>query len=726
MIIKKHDDLTADRMNKYEKKPKKKRFLNFFRKVESPTNISNLESSVSVNQKIFNKSENKKNISYLRMLDFEKDEPNEYSPQNSNPYVSIMKYVSFIIYIASFILYKSSLFSCKKLSLNDCINKYNLQDIFQDMIKCISSGFILSANLTFILLKLISIIHLFLMLIFIIILLIIDSGNNIYNHGIINFYVFFIGLALGFLIIVLIQMSVLMIISKKYKKSAILICLTIIIFICIFLVYNLLTSCSYWDKGLDSIQIDNDKNKYSCKIERPQTCYINAFNNLFDFSSISNYKCELQNDHNYNEILNNYNLYYDMEFNDNTTVLNFPLTNNDHYSIYNQHDFAKYVIGNIKGDKVKDTQNSEIFLVKENNKGKIEMKINRNNILINERKNLEKENSKIKNVLFIYIDTLSRAHFHRKFITFSNLLSDLFKDKHNSFESFEFLKYHNFDDIDSNLNIQPMFFGTNDIKLRGENHKNIISIMKENGFITAQSSNKCSKDLISLYPFELYDEFDHENIAMFCDPSYYNLNPKTTNIKGINSVFKRCLFGLDSYKYIMNYGKLFWETYKDSKKFLRLGFFDGNERSGEVIKYLDEDLTEFVLDLVNNGRFYRTALFLVGNKGGIDSGIYETSKTTEFISEMNLGSWFIILYKKGLDNQIIENLRNNMQIFVTPYDIYDSLLSLVYNCYDNDCDGKMKYKSIRGNSVFQIINDSKRNCDNYPEIESVTCKCIKY
>lgn len=726
MIKKKFDDLTDERMNKFAKKPKKSGFLNFFKKAENPTNISSMDSSVSVNQKIFTKSENKKNISYLRMLDFEKDETSDTSLDNVNPISSKMKYLAYIVYIAGFLLYKNSLFSCKKMPLNDCINKYKLQDILLNIIKCLCSGFIISVNITFIFLRLVSIMHLFLLFIFIIILLLIDSGNDIYSHGLLNFYLFFIGLTIGFMIIVLIQISILMIISKKYKKSSIFISLIIIIIICIYLFYKLLTKCNYWDKGIDSIQIDNDKNKYSCKIDQPQICYINAFNNLLDFSKMTNYKCELQNDQSFIEILNNYNLYYNTEFNDNITVLNFPLTNNEAYSIYNQHIFAKNIVENIKGDKVKDTQNSEIFLVDENNKGKIEMNINPNKTLIDERKKLEKENNDIKNIIVIYFDTLSRAHFHRKFNTFSNLLTDLYNGKHANFESFEFMKYHNFDDIDSDFNTQPMFFGTDDIKSHGENYKNIISILKQNGFITAQSFNKCSKDLLSLSPKSLYDEFDHENIAMFCDPSYYNLNPKTTNIKGINSVFKRCLFGLDSYKYVFEYGKLFWETYKDSKKFLRLGLFDGNERSGEVIKYLDDYLTDFILDLVNSGKFHKTVLFLVSSKGGIDSGIFESSKITEFISEMNLGAWFILLSKKGLDKQIIENLSNNMQTFVTPYDIYNSLLSLAYNCFDNDCYGKMKYKNNKGNSVFLMINDYDRNCDRYPEIEIEACKCIKY
>ena len=67
-----------------------------------------------------------------------------------------------------------------------------------------------------------------------------------------------------------------------------------------------------------------------------------------------------------------------------------------------------------------------------------------------------------------------------------------------------------------------------------------------------------------------------------------------------------------------------------------------------------------------------------------------------------------------------------MQTFVTPYDIYDSMLSIIYNCYEMSCFEKIKYKSNNGNSVFNYINAFERYCEKYKEINKENCHCIKY
>ena len=157
-----------------------------------------------------------------------------------------------------------------------------------------------------------------------------------------------------------------------------------------------------------------------------------------------------------------------------------------------------------------------------------------------------------------------------------------------------------------------------------------------------------------------------------------------------------------------------------------MGFFDGNEKSGEVVKYLDEYLTDFILGLINDGKFYKTALFLVSSRGALEYGIFDKIKKNEFFSEKNLGSWFILLNKHYMDNEILENLRKNSQTFVTPYDIYDTMLSIIYDCYNLDCLKDIKYKSNNGNTVFNNINVYERNCEKYKEINENDCQCIKY
>ena len=720
-----------ERINKIKKKPVNKGFARFFDEKNISVNSSSFDNN-TMSSKIFNKSVNKKNVT-LRMLDFEENYQNQFGIEQDNELISRIKYLSFLIYIISFLLYKNSLFNCDNLNLNDCIEKYDINVIINCTIKCVLSGLILSSNIAFIIWKILSTLHIFILLIFIIVLLMLDYGNDIKNHGLINFTILIISLIFGLFFFVIFQIIIASFKQKNYRNCIVLIIVIIITLGTIYLLYLIATSCSYWNKGLSNFVIDNDKNKYSCKIVSPNKCYIYTFDNAFDFSRMMDYNCDAtKNIPTYYEILENYSLYYDTEFKENITVLNFPLTNNGNYSgeeFINENNFAKKVITNIKGDMEKDT-NSEIYLIKDGKDGKIEMSINKNKTLVDERKKLTNYATKIKNIIFIYFDSLSRAQFHRKLKSFSSFLSDIFNDGHSNYESFEFFKYHTLNNYNLHQSNNIMFYGTNTLLTDYTNEEqkplHILSHLKNKGYITAQSANICSKQLSSPYYKSFIEEFDHENIAMFCDPSYFISNPKYKNIKGIHSSLKRCLFGKDSFEYVINYGNLFWETYSESNKFLRLGFFDGNERSGEVIKYLDDALVNFILKLINEGKFYKTVLFLVSGKGEIEAGIYNENKKSEYFFEKNLGSWFIILNKYGIEDEIIQNVRNNLQNFVTPYDVYDSLLSIINNCYNLECDRNILHKSQNGNSIFNSINEYERNCEKYKEIKDNGCHCIKY
>lgn len=70
-----------------------------------------------------------------------------------------------------------------------------------------------------------------------------------------------------------------------------------------------------------------------------------------------------------------------------------------------------------------DEPHPEVEVIFEGEKGKIIINIKRNETLIKERNNINKNNQLYKNVLIIFLDTVSRAHFIRKMpktITFLN------------------------------------------------------------------------------------------------------------------------------------------------------------------------------------------------------------------------------------------------------------------------------------------------------------------
>ena len=184
-----------ERINKIKKKPVHKGFARFFDEKNMSINSSNFDNN-SMSSKIFNKSVNKKNVT-LRMLDFEENYQNQLGIEQNNELMARIKYLSFLIYIISFLLYKNSLFNCDNLILNDCIEKYDINLIINCSIKCVLSGLILSANIAFIVWKLLSTLHIFILLIFATVLLMLDFGHDIKNHGLINFTILIISLIFG-------------------------------------------------------------------------------------------------------------------------------------------------------------------------------------------------------------------------------------------------------------------------------------------------------------------------------------------------------------------------------------------------------------------------------------------------------------------------------------------------------------------------------------------------
>jgi hypothetical protein len=118
---------------------------------------------------------------------------------------------------------------------------------------------------------------------------------------------------------------------------------------------------------------------------KPDTCYMDFFGGLFDFSKIAKFTCDKNNNPLFRDVLDNYVLYYDNEFPENISVLNYPKTNT--MDLYSNQDisFDKKVMNKINGSWDKDLENSEVFLVKDKNtnKANIEMNIIKN---INQKK----------------------------------------------------------------------------------------------------------------------------------------------------------------------------------------------------------------------------------------------------------------------------------------------------------------------------------------------------
>ena len=550
-----------------------------------------------------------------------------------------------------------------------------------------------------------------------------DNGSDLSHHGSYNKMVFYF-LIVSFIILFLI-FCLLKYIYANYKIIFISLTLSFI-WILIYTYIKITKNCNVWYDGLNGIRLENNPKFDKCKIVHPKRCWINSIDGVFDVSRILNENCNNFRGGEKAELLK----YLSPRFNL-TQNFGYPITTK--YTWLNQSHFDRF-FNNVMADmidldkidysKIADDLKPEVVLKFDpvTEMGKIDIKINRNEILAKERNDiyntlLPKDKPKYNNILFLYIDAISRPEFIRAMKNTEKYLSKYFNSSEKSF--YQMMKYHNFIFF-TQQNVNPMFFGES---MFNSNGTSILKYIKKKGFITGHSNNICTRQLYDIednYTENIeYDSFDHENIAMMCDPNFYNPENRFTPYMGPYSIRRRCLYGRDTFEYIIEYGEKFWETYSKEHKFLRLSFQDAHEGTLEVVKYLDIKLAEFLEKFDKKGYLKDTAIFLVSDHGNNMIGIYNIFQFEDYVLEKTLGTWFMLLPKKKEINE--KYLEINQQRLVSPYDIHDTLLDM-FGYHQNN-----KIYSRKGQSIYKEINGLERNCDYYSQdIMPIWCRCFDF
>ena len=490
---------------------------------------------------------------------------------------------------------------------------------------------------------------------------------------------------------------------------------------------------------MNSTNLDNSL-EYECNVIYPKKCLLYKIGEFFDLSSYikpctPNY--DQQNDQ---EHFLKY-LFVDKSLTSlsNLTHFGYPITvNNPIYQKDNPelyYNLGKFVLNNIilmdlyNREDHKYYNNSilkpeiEIIFDKKTKKRKIEINLIKNETLSKERKEIETDpNNKYislyKNIMVIYIDCISRQHFLRVMKKTSSFIQQFMKHDNNlGFSAYEFMRYQTFCHW-TNPNVLPMFYSTYNNSL--SNH--IIKYLKKNGYITAQSQNMCSKESFEMdakyiidEKLEL-DEYDHENVAMFCDPNYAEIDNPTPIASGPYGIFRRCLGGNDTYDYILEYGKQFWKKYKDNKKYLRLIFQDAHEFTGQVVKYLDEPLYNFMNELYKNNELDDTAIIFVSDHGNsyFYYFYYYILNSDDSLIERGIGTLFIILpnSKNNKNKEFLNNIYLKQQAFITPFDIHETLIHISYG---NNLDYNNILYSQYGKSLITDFEYKNRTCKNWED-----------
>jgi hypothetical protein len=566
-----------------------------------------------------------------------------------------------------------------------------------------------------------------------------DHGENFLHHGKLNLFALFSLTIMGEIIVLFI------ILYKnifKKKKFFFLFLISSFFLVELIIILNNIKNdyyCKDWNKSLNNSYINNDPSLYPCKINIPSNkCLVNIFGPFFDFSKIFNIKCEKRRYNEKNILINNSNLKNKTE----VKKIGYPITIGNKEEINGEPIlYSETLYEFVKNNLIDMDDKEQIGKLDENKRpetivdfsnssyGKIEININYNEKLSKERKLLEKVNS--NNVLFIFMDNLSRVHFYRQykktkeflkqFLTFEGYSNKINKEQ--KYHGFEFIKYQKFDGA-TLQNALPMFSGVY------FDHNNImISIVKDfqkNGYITCNVQDICHKELMSMEPLKNYTyiEFDHESAAINCEPNVYK--PGYGLLNGDNSVFRKCLYGKESFDYSLEYGKKFWISYKNNKRFLRIVNTYSHEYSYEKAKYTDDSLYNFLKELFETDLLKNTTIFIAADHGFFLMGIYKILNSKDFIIETNLPLFFLIVPdKKNMSyEQQYSEIIKNQQTLVTPFDIF---YTLRYIIYEED----YKKSPLNGNCndgeyLFKNINPKERTCKKYQQMDKSTCQCINY
>ena len=630
----------------------------------------------------------------------------------------------YCLFATSVFLYILSLEGCKKNNLDECLVDDQIDNYVMAGIKLLICCAIVSIVILLQLLLKLTKVNYIIFIIPYAILFHNFKGVDLQNHGTYNtiaFLFFTPSITLYFYIIYYMFYSFF---TKKFIRGSII----LFLFTLKFFIYFYYSTCENFYKGLNGFDIENNKATDKCYMIRPNKCSMKFIDPFFDASNLKggckgkwNTKKRFLKylKKSYEEIDHFY--YPRIEFS--------PKKDTYTDNIFN------YVYNNIGGVKEnpKEAEKAEVFLDFTNDEGKITIKLKKNETLIKERRILaEKNEVKFDNVYIFYIDALSRNHFLKRMKKIKGVLEEMLyskqvQNKNNNekgderykrYNSFQFIKYQNMPGTTS-PNMFPLFYG---VPLGDNTGISLTKFFKEKGFITANTINSCYRDLfhIGLWAFmnKTIENFDHENLPMFCDTNFLEPQMIWAYQQGENAIFRKCIYGRDSYEYMFEYMTQFLEAYKDERKYMRICFSDAHEATQHLVKHIDEPLYNFLNLILDKYSDDNTAIIFLSDHGGKLPGPYAVLFVEEWKFESELSSLFLILPVNNTkyDKNII---LNNEKRYLSSYDFYSTLLD-----YLNV--NKSEIKEIRqeyGQSLLTPIDGMKRDCES---VGIKDCYCHNY
>ena len=565
-----------------------------------------------------------------------------------------------LLYITGAIFYLLSLRHLNESNMQ-CFNKTGAECYYILCILGFIASFLTIISLYLILFFNFKKIHLSIIAIIYLFFYFIAHNFGVEKHGLLNFLGFIIVSIFLFLSILYLHLIHFLAKKRRFIIMIILISPFLILYIYFKIYKSTHFSCVGWENGLNDTYIDNSSKDYPCSIEIPHQhkCYLGELGPYADFVKIFKQNCQdpnlilFEKQKFLNDLKN-------LKYSKKSKKIHFG------YPITNKGGFNGVKFGTITDpgkksfeDKVNEevilmdlfTENKnlyypniskpEIEVILDDKGGKILINIEKNETLIKERRKLRNNNSIYKNVLVIFIDTLSRPHFYRKFPKTAKFLKK-FTSYEENFEKknmtvFEYFKFHSLTPW-TEPNLKAAYYGT---KIEGYG-KHFVNYYKENGYILGRTNAFCEKETVlndKNTSFFYHGQWDHEGISLSCMKTFYD----RLLVIRLTSLLRKCLFGNDINEYSIEYLKKFWKTYLEENKLFLFQTLDGHEPTGQLLGYFDSILFEFLNEFYSKGYFKDTAIIIFSDHGQHLNGPFYLLDSEDFNIERALPTLFLIL-----------------------------------------------------------------------------------
>ena len=165
--------------------------------------------------------------------------------------------------------------------------------------------------------------------------------------------------------------------------------------------------------------------------------------------------------------------------------------------------------------------------------------------------------------------------------------------------------------------------------------------------------------------------------------------------------------------------------YEEQNKMFLFQTLDAHEPTGELIGYFDETLYNFLTNFNKKGYFKDTAIIIFSDHGQHLNAPLHILNSNDYFIEKTLPLLILLIPndEKMYKNNMFEKIKSNEQTFITPFDIYNTLINLAFG--NNKEQYKKNYISL-GGSLLTKLNYKKRFCESFIyKFQIKRCNCRK-